>query len=150
MLPASQHCLPNPLKLYVCSIEISPPTAAAAHFLPLPAPHFSVCGWLMVVFISAHFLPPIRTCHLLVDLGQTRSSFLLSNLKEKRRHGAEMDNCTSDVKGNNFLIPSDWFRAEVFINSVKVETDLLQPLWNLPNRVIWQLRHLIELATDMY
>lgn len=76
MLPASQHCLPNPLKHHICSIEISPPPPAATGFLPLPAPHIqylSVADWWCSLFL------PIRMCHLLaVDLGQIWSSFLLS------------------------------------------------------------------------
>lgn len=33
MLPASQHCLPNPLKHHVCSAEISPPEATTMDLL---------------------------------------------------------------------------------------------------------------------
>lgn len=103
-LPAS---LPNPLKHHVCSIEISPPTPAAAGFFPLPAPHLSVCGWLMVFFISSHFLQPIRMCHLLaVDLGQIWSSFLLTYSKTA---DAEHKKTVSVqiLKGNRFLLSNE-------------------------------------------
>lgn len=125
LLPASQHCLPNPLKHHICSKEISPPTPATAGFLPLPAPQLSVCGWGMFLFISAHSLLPIRTYHLLavgpwsnLTFFKKKKSFIIVI----KRCRAQKDNANSVVRRNAFHLShedSDWFRAGVFIFPAK-------------------------------
>lgn len=155
MLPASLHCLPNPLKHHVCSIEISLPPLASSHYLLLTY-CMSVADWWSSLFL------PISCCPLLEFVTYWQVIWVKFDLLFyylffffKCRHTAQKDNVSSNVKGNSFPLSNqeemlnDWC-WEVFINSVKVETALLQLLWNLPNRIIWQLSHLIEVTTNIY